>query len=108
VEGVLQKEHQSCYTVEVQTIYTEGIEDMDAQKQFCPNMACKSRGEIGQGNIVVHGIKRPRYKCKTCGKTFSGRAGTAIEGIRKSTELFGIVISLLSNRAHLWIRRENH
>jgi transposase-like protein len=59
-------------------------------------MECKSRGEIGQGNIVVHSKERPRYKCKTCGKTFSERAGTAVEGIRKPIELFVIVTSLLA------------
>jgi IS1 family transposase len=55
-----------------------------------------SRGQIGQGNIVGHGSKRPRYKCKTCGKTFSARTGTALEGLRKPTELIVIVIILLA------------
>ncbi len=75
---------------------TEAIETMDATKQFCPNLECKSRGDIGQGNIVVHGRKRPRYKCKTCGRTFSSRVGTAIAGLRKPTELILIVIALLA------------
>jgi transposase-like protein/IS1 family transposase len=75
---------------------TEAIEKMDASKQFCPNEECTSRGQSGQGNIVSHGTKRPRYKCKTCGKTFSARAGTALEGIRKPEELFVIVILLLA------------
>jgi len=75
---------------------TEAIEKMDASKQFCPNVECTSRGQSEQGNIVSHGTKRPRYKCKTCGKTFSARAGTALEGIRKPEELFVIVILLLA------------
>jgi transposase-like protein/IS1 family transposase len=75
---------------------TEAIEKMDASKQFCPNVECTSRGQRGQGNIVSHGTKRPRYKCKTCGKTFSARVGTALEGIRKPEELFVIVILLLA------------
>jgi len=75
---------------------TEAIEKMDASKPFCPNVECTSRGQSGQGNIVSHGMKRPRYKCKTCGKTFSARAGTALEGIRKPEELFVIVILLLA------------
>ena len=75
---------------------TEAIEKMDACKQFCPNMACTSRGQSGQGNIVSHGTKRPRYKCKTCGKTFSARVGTALEGIRKPEELFVTVVLLLA------------
>lgn len=75
---------------------TEAIQEMDASKQFCPNRECKSRGQIGQGNIVSHGRKRPRYKCKTCRKTFSIRTGTALEGLRKPTELIVIVIILLA------------
>src|SRR2546429_8518483 len=68
----------------------------DAYEQFCPNKECMSRGQSGQGNIVGHGTKRPRYKCKTCGKTFSARVGTALEGIRKPEELFVVVITLLA------------
>lgn len=69
---------------------------MDACEQFCPNVECWSRGQIGQGNIVSHGSKRPRYKCKTCGRTFSARVGTALEGIRKSEEDFLKVTTLLA------------
>src|SRR5437667_10846689 len=71
---------------------TEAIEKMDATKQFCPNLECKSRGEVGQGNIVIHSRERLRYKCKTC----NYRTGTAIEGIRKPIELFAVVTSLLA------------
>jgi IS1 family transposase len=53
-------------------------------------------GQIGQGNIVGHGSKRPRYKCKTCGKTFSARVGTAFEGIRKSEDEYVKVITLIA------------
>jgi transposase-like protein/IS1 family transposase len=69
---------------------------MNASLQFCPNRECKARGQVGQGNIVVHGRKRPRYKCKTCGRTFSAKAGTALEGLRKPTELIVIVMTLLA------------
>jgi transposase-like protein len=69
---------------------------VDASTQFCPNVECPSRGLIGQGNIVSHGSKRPRCKCKTCGKTFSTNAGTALAGLRKPTELIVIIITLLS------------
>ncbi len=75
---------------------TEATQKMDARSQFCPNLECVSRGQIGQGNIVSHGSKRPRYKCKTCGKTFSANAGTALAGFRKPTELIIIVITLLA------------
>src|ERR1700730_3269232 len=75
---------------------TEAIEKMDASKQFCPNVECTSRGQSEQGNIVSHGTKRPRYKCKTCEKTFSTRAGTALEGIRHCEDDFVKVITLLA------------
>ena len=69
---------------------------MKASEQFCPNLECPSRGQIGQGNIVSHGSKRPRYKCKMCEKTFSARVGTALEGIRHSEDDFVKVITLLA------------
>jgi transposase-like protein len=75
---------------------TSTPQKMDACKQFCPNKECMSRGQIGQGNIVGHGSKRPRYKCKTCGKTFSARAGTALEVIRYSEDVYLKVITLLA------------
>src|SRR5690242_13709030 len=69
-------------------------DQMDASKTFCPNEECRARGKVGQGYIVVHGRICPRYQCKTCGRTFSARAGTAWEGLRKPTEL--IVSTLLA------------
>ena len=75
---------------------THTTEPMNASLQFCPNLTCSARGQVGQGNIVVHGRKRPRYKCKTCGRTFSAKAGTALEGLRKPTELVVIVMTLLA------------
>src|SRR5205807_3781393 len=71
-------------------------EPMDASRQFCPNLECKARGQKGQGNIVIHGRKRPRYQCKTCGKTFNARQGTMFEGLRKPTEVIVIVVTLLA------------
>lgn len=77
-------------------IATDVPQKVDASKQFCPNLECTSRGQTGQGNIVGHGSKRPRYKCKTCGKTFSARAGTALEGIRYPEDNYVKVITLLA------------
>jgi murein L,D-transpeptidase YafK len=62
-------------------------EQMDASKTFCPNLECSARGKIGQGNIVIHGRQRSRYRCKTCKKTFSAQAGTMFEGLRKPVTL---------------------
>jgi IS1 family transposase len=71
-------------------------EPMNASETFCPNAGCIARGKIGQGNIVIHGRKRPRYKCKTCGRTFSAKEGTMFAGLRKPTSLIVIVVTLLA------------
>lgn len=55
-----------------------------------------ARGKIGEGNIVSHGKTRPRYRCKTCGKTFSAYKGTMFEGLRKPQTLIVIVVTLLA------------
>ena len=69
---------------------------MDASKQFCPNLACSARGQIGQGNIRIHDRNRQRYRCTKCNQTFSARRGTMLEGLRKPTELIVIVVTLLA------------
>lgn len=51
---------------------------------------------MGQGNIVIHGRKRPRYRCTTCGKTFSAQTGTMLLGLRKPTDLIIVVVTLLA------------
>jgi hypothetical protein len=45
---------------------------------------------------VCHSQKEKRCQCKTCGKTFSVTKGTALFGIKKSHELFVIVVTLLA------------
>lgn len=69
---------------------------MNPQAQFCHNEACHASGRVGQGNIIIHSRKAKRYRCTCCGKTFSERKGTALAGIKKSAELFVLVITLLS------------
>jgi transposase-like protein len=71
-------------------------EQMKASQVFCPNLECKARGQVGQGTIVSHGRKRPRYRCKTCGKTFSAKEGTLFAGLRKPTEVIVVVVTLLA------------
>jgi IS1 family transposase len=75
---------------------TEHSEPMNASLQFCPNAACSARGQIGQGTITIHGRKRPRYRCHTCGCTFAAGRGTMWEGLRKPTNLIVIVVTLLA------------
>src|SRR5258707_14303007 len=71
-------------------------EPMNASAVFCPNMDCCARGNIGAGNIVIHERARPRYRCKTCGKSFSASQGTLFEGLRKPRSLIVIVVTLLT------------
>jgi transposase-like protein len=69
---------------------------MNPQDQFCPNMACASRGQVGQGNIRVHSQKEHRYRCLTCGKTFSERKGTALYQLKSAPERVEQVTTLLA------------
>src|SRR5436309_13567643 len=71
-------------------------EQMDASQVFCPNEGCVARGQVGKGHIVSHGKARARYRCKSCGKTFSAQAGTMFEGLRKPQTLIVIVVTLLA------------
>ena len=71
-------------------------EQMNASQVFCPNLDCTARGKVGEGNIVIHSRSRPRYRCKTCGKTFSAQTGTMFAGLRKPMELMVIVVTLLA------------
>lgn len=69
----------------------------EASQTFCPNLDCPVRGKVGAGKIVSHGKQRKRSKCQTCGKTFSARQGTLLEGLRKPEELSVIVGTLLAS-----------
>jgi len=71
-------------------------EQTNASQVFCPNLECMARGQIGQGNIVSHGRKPPRYRCKTCGKTFSAKEGTLFAGLHKPMEVIVMVVTLLA------------
>src|SRR5256884_1609836 len=71
-------------------------EQIEASQIFCPNMACVARGKSGEGTIVSHGKARPRFRCKSCGKTFRAQAGTMFEGLRNPQTLIVIVVTRLS------------
>ena len=64
---------------------------------FCPNMNCPARGQRGQGNIRIHGKRRPRFKCQVCGKTFSARAGTPFFRRRTDEPTITCVVTLVGN-----------
>ena len=69
---------------------------MDACQVFCPNLECSASGQTDQGNIKIHCRKRRRYRCTTCGKCFTERTGTMLEGLRKEPQLIVIVVTLLA------------
>lgn len=70
---------------------------MDPQQTFCPNPECPATGHIGQGTIIRHGRKRPRFLCKVCGKTFSPRHGTPLYRRRTPEPLITQVITLVAH-----------
>src|SRR5215210_5720180 len=70
---------------------------MNPQAQFCPNVGCHASGQVGGGKIVVHSQKQRRYQCKCCGKTFSETHGTSLYRVKKASELFVLVVTLLSH-----------
>ena len=49
---------------------------MDPQQQWCHNLDCPARGQVGQGNIHIHSQKEQRYRCKTCERTVAATTGT--------------------------------
>ncbi len=44
----------------------------------------------------MHSYQPQRYRCHTCGKTFSARRGTALEGLRTAEEVVMKVLTLLA------------
>jgi transposase-like protein len=70
---------------------------MNPQQQFCPNVRCHASGQVGGGNIVIHSQQKRRYKCRCCGKTFSETHGTSLYRVKKASELFVLVVTLLSH-----------
>lgn len=69
---------------------------MDPQPSFCPNLDCASRGAINAGNLRCHDSLRNRWKCRTCGKTFSGRKGTPFYHLKSDPQLVVWVLTLLA------------
>jgi len=69
---------------------------MHAAEQFCSNVHCPKRGLIGQGNIRLHSRMEGRFRCTECQRTFSVTTGTPFFGLKKETELYQSVITLLT------------
>jgi transposase-like protein/IS1 family transposase len=89
----MEKKSIRLYAVAMKEHNTE---QRNACLVFCPNLDCMARGKMGEGHIVSHGKARQRYRCKLCSKTFSAKAGTMFEGLRKPTSLIVMVVTLLA------------
>ncbi len=70
---------------------------MDPRGQSRQNLECAARGKVGEGNIRIHSQKERRYRCRTCGRTFAETKGTAMYRLHKPSELFSLVLVLLSH-----------
>ncbi len=70
---------------------------MNPMAQFCHNLDCPARGQVGQGNITIHSQKERRYRCSTCGKTFAATTGTPFYRLRLAVDLVTIVLTLLTH-----------
>jgi transposase-like protein len=70
---------------------------MDPQDQFCHNLDCPARGLLGRGNIQVHSRADRRYKCTTCGRTFTATRGTPYYRKRTAHDVITTVLSLLTH-----------
>lgn len=65
--------------------------------QCCHHLACPVRGQVGQGNVIIHSQQEQRYRCTTCGTTFAATTGTPFYRLRSAVDLIIIVLTLLSN-----------
>ena len=69
---------------------------MNPQPLFCSNPTCASRGCTEQGTITVHDSLKNRFKCKTCGKTFTARKGTVLYRLQTKEATVLLVLALLA------------
>jgi transposase-like protein len=70
---------------------------MDPQTQFCHNLDCPARGQVGQGNIHIHSRADRRYQCTTCGRTFAETRGTPYYRKPIAHDVITTVLTLLTH-----------
>ncbi len=70
---------------------------MDPRKVFCHNPACPARGKLDGGNIGIHSLKKRRYICHVCDKTFTESKGTVFYRLQYSVEFVTQIITLLAH-----------
>ncbi len=70
---------------------------MDPSTVFCATETCPDKGRVGAGNSGIHSQKQRRYRCKTCGDTFSATTGTPYYRLHKEAWLMTAVLILLGH-----------
>jgi transposase-like protein len=70
---------------------------MSPHKRWCHNQRCRAYGRVGEGHVVIHTRKEPRYHCKRCRKTSSETKGTNLYRIHKPRWLMIAVVTLLAH-----------
>lgn len=69
----------------------------------CPNGECKEYGICGKGNIVANGTYQTKsgtvrkFRCKTCGRVFNDRTGTAYEYTHLTKEEHNLIMACQAN-----------
>jgi transposase-like protein len=70
---------------------------MDPPPTCCPNRACPTRGQTGQGTMGIHSQQEQRFLCPQCRKTCTATPGTAWYRLRTSAETVRLVVTLLAH-----------
>lgn len=68
---------------------------MNPHQQFCPNIDCAARGQIGKGNIGIHSQKKKRFVCRVCQQTFTTSKATVFYRLHKDPQVVLLVLALL-------------
>jgi len=69
---------------------------MDPSLVFCATETCPDKGRVGAGNSDIHSRTKRRYRCHTCGDTFSATRGTPYYRLHKEAWLMTAVLVLLA------------
>jgi len=70
---------------------------MDPSTVLCATETCPDKGRVGAGNSGIHRQKTRRYRCKTCGDTFSATTGTPYDRLHQDAWLMTVVLILLTH-----------
>ena len=69
---------------------------MSPQRLFCLNPYCASRAKVDAGNIIVHSSLHQRFRCQTCGQTFSYTKGTLFYRLKTDPKIVVCILTLLA------------